>query len=38
MVAAFFHKGSNIIFAQWGYTGGAGLGSKYDKTKYELYY
>lgn len=38
MVAAFFHKGSNIIFAQWGYTGGAGLGSKCDKTKYELYY
>ena len=38
MVAAFFHKGSKVIMPQWGYTGGAGLGSKYDKSGFELYY
>ena len=38
MVASFFHKGKKVIFPQWGYTGAAGLGSKYDKSGYELYY
>ena len=37
-LAAFFHKGTKVIMPQWGYTGGAGLGSKYDKSGFELYY